>query len=172
MVISKGLIFPICPQRFPSSSSLQFLILISFIRKIMVYWLFKFDLPSFDDLRVITFKVKTGEHFVPLLYSYFKFHRNILMCFMYWSVRYRTLFEGPKFVAFWTFAMKFCWLWSKGSPQETQTVTNKYYFIVTDCVSRSYGIPVAYRDLKFVPCFTKNGLIFRISERGRGQTDT
>ena len=58
------------------------------------------------------------------------------------------------------------------SPQETQTITNKYYFVVTDCVTRSYGIPVAYRDLKCVPYFMKNGIIFRILERGRGQTDT
>ena len=43
----------------------------------MVYRPFKFDLPSFDGLRVTTFKAKTGEHFVPLLYSYFKFQRNI-----------------------------------------------------------------------------------------------
>jgi len=49
----------------------------------MVYRLLKFDLPIFDGLRVITFKTKTGEHFVPLLYSYFKFQRNIVRCFMY-----------------------------------------------------------------------------------------
>jgi hypothetical protein len=61
---------------------------------------------------------------------------------------------------------------AQGSPQETQTVTNKHYFVVTDCVTRSFGIPVVSRDLKCVPYFMKNDLLFRILERGRGQTDS